>query len=117
RAESPQAPLSNAALRLQTILLEEVVQRRAADAEELGGAGDVVIRPAQRVADRLAVGDLAGRAEVDELGLYRSIRPEVEVGRSDAAPVRHDDCALDAVLELADIAGPGIGIDRGQRIR
>ena len=69
------------------------------------------------MADRLAVGDLARRAEVDELRLYRSIRPEVEVGRSDAAPVRHDDGALDAVFELADVTRPGIAVDRSERVR
>ena len=45
--------------------LRKVVKRRAADPEELGGARDIVIGPAHRLADRLAVGDFARRAEVD----------------------------------------------------
>src|SRR3546814_4623315 len=50
---------------LESVLLEEVVKRRAADPEQLGGAGDVVLGAGEGLANGLAVGLLAGRLEVD----------------------------------------------------
>ena len=67
------------------ILLEQVVERRPADPEQLGGARDIVLGAGQRLADRPAVGDFARGAEVDRqrAGLAAAAA-QVEVGGADA---------------------------------
>ncbi len=69
-------------LRLQTILLEQIVERRAADPEQLGSARDIVLGAAHRLADGLAVGDFARGAQIDRQHARRSarVRSQVEVG-------------------------------------
>src|SRR3954452_24230912 len=104
-------------LRLQTILFEQVVECRAADSEELGSARNIVVGPAHGLADRPPVGDFARGAEVDCAGLLLGASGEVEIGGGDALPVGHDYRALDAVLELADVAGPAVSVDRCDRFR
>ena len=61
-----------ARLRLQAILLEQVVERRPADPEQLGGARNIVVGAAHRLADGLAVGDFARGAQVDRARLSPS---------------------------------------------
>ena len=63
---------------LQLVLLEQVVEGRPADAEQLGGAGDVVVAAGQRLADGAAVGLLARGLEVDRQRVVVD-RREVEI--------------------------------------
>src|SRR3546814_4686212 len=101
---------------LESVLLEEGVKRRAADPEQLGGAGDVVLGAGEGLANGLAVGLLAGRLEVDGKATLLA-DAEIEVLGGDELAVGHDDRPLHPVLELADIARPGPVVDRRQRAR
>src|SRR4029450_4915589 len=79
------SPAKAGALGLQVVLLEQIVKRRPADAEQFGGARNVVVGPRQRLADRAAVGGLAGSAEGDRHRHFaaRLGMAEVEVGGAD----------------------------------
>ena len=59
---------------LQPVLLEQIVERRPADPEQLGGAGNVAVGLGQRLADDLAVGGLARGLEVDRQAVARRRR-------------------------------------------
>src|SRR3546814_5433116 len=98
---------------LESVLLEEVVKRRAADPEQLGGAGDVVLGAGEGLANGLAVGLLAGRLEVDGKATLLA-DAEIEVLGGDELAVGHDDRQLHPVLEPADIARPEIGRASGR---
>src|SRR5690242_6072730 len=103
----------------QAVLLEQVVKGRPTDPEQLRSARDVIVGAAHRLADGLAVSDLARGAKIDRehFDISSARRRQVEIGGSHALPVVHDHRALDPVLELADIAGPGKGVDRVDGIR
>ena len=103
---------------MQTILLDQVVQRRPADPEQLGSAGDVVLGAAHRLADRLAVGNFPRRTQVDRQHViaWDDSCLEIEVASGHALSVGHDYGALDAVFQLADIARPAPLVDRLQRV-
>src|SRR3546814_13241736 len=50
---------------MEAVILEQIVQRRPADPEQLGGVRDIALGARQCVADRLPVGTLARGLEVD----------------------------------------------------
>src|SRR4051812_42004782 len=64
-------------LRLKLVLLQKVVEGRAADAEQLGGARDVVVGAGQRLSDRPPVRRLARGLEVDRQAIVRAVEVEV----------------------------------------
>src|ERR1044071_8907139 len=109
---------SKGPLRLQTILLQQVIQRRPADPEQLRRARNIVVGAAHRLANCLAVGDLAGSAKVDRKYVVARHNPGLEVGVTggNALAVSHDDGALHPVFELSNIARPGVRIDRLDRV-
>src|SRR5512142_245199 len=113
--QSPGTPVSLLAHQnrsgLQMILLQKVVERRPADPEELGRTRDIILAPAHRLSDRLSVSDLASSAKIDGLNFLIGVPGKIEIGRRDAFAIGHNHGSLDAVLELADIAGPAVGID------
>src|ERR1700712_4591778 len=88
----------------------QVVQRRAADTQHLGCAGDVAVDLAEHLHDRAALRIVADLPQVEDLRL-RVLDVEVEVVGVDELPVGHDHSAFHAVLDLADVAGPTIGLD------
>ena len=63
---------------MQVVALQKIVQRRAADAEQSRGAGDVAARLRQRLADRLPVRRLARGAQIER---------QAVVGRGDEIEV------------------------------
>ena len=86
---------------------EEFVEGGAADAEVFGGGGDFVAVAFEGEEDGVAFGGFSGGFE----GLRWERVEEViefEVEGGDAFGVGHDDGALDAILEFADIAWPGV---------
>src|SRR5690349_23436677 len=80
----------------EAVLLQQIVKRRAADPEQFRRARDIILGPAHRLADGLAVGDLARRAKVDRKNVVarNDTRLEIEVASTEALPVRHDHRAL-----------------------
>ena len=66
------------------ILLHQVVERRPADAEQLGRSADIIVGPGQRLVDGAPVGHLAGRAQIDgQRFAFPAVRAgKVEIGRT-----------------------------------
>ena len=94
---------------------EQGIKGGAADAEVSGRDGDSAVGADQRFLEHVALGAQAGGAEVEIIGFGRA-GGEFEVHGIDALAVGHHDTAIEAVFEFADIAGPGVGGDRGPRI-
>ena len=109
-------------LPLGSILLQFIVQRLEADAEDFGGAGFVVARRFQGFDDELALGLVHGgaHADVDAIGVAdEAARPTVsearrQMARLDDRGVADDDGALQAVAQLAHVARPGELIKQAQ---
>src|SRR5512140_830201 len=105
----------------EPIARELLVERRAVDPRELGGLRHAPARLAQEVLEELplprvaraAVAPLAGRARVP--GLRRELGREVRE-RDRLAP-GEEEAALDRVLQLADVPGPGMVEERLHRVR
>ena len=55
---------------LDVILPEQIIQRRAADAQQLGRARDIALGPRQRMADRLSVRQFAHRLQVQDFRCF-----------------------------------------------
>src|SRR5581483_9525755 len=85
---------------LGVVLLEPVVERALADAEQLGGALAVAADDIERVQDRLAL-ELGERADLVGLGLgARGAVLEPDVAGVDHVAVGEDRGALERVGEL-----------------
>src|SRR6266542_7074038 len=102
-------------LPLVSVLLQFIVQRLQTDAKDLGGPGLVIVRRFQGLHDQLALGLVHGgpHADVDALAVAhhaaRGLLAEArrQMARLDDAVLADDDGALQAVAQLAHIAGPG----------
>src|SRR5262245_34505840 len=99
---------------------ELVVQRLEADAERPRGLGLVVARRGQRLQDQRALGGIEGRAHVEHDGAgsgwdRRDRAGQREMHGRDQAAVAHDGRALEAVAELAHIAGPRVRAQHAER--
>src|SRR5436309_5889114 len=99
-------------VRVDAVLAHQVVQRRPAHVDLARRAGHVagVARQAldQQPPLRLVARRLQRRdAFHPDLGQLEVLGPQVGVARQ-------DDAALDAVLQLAHVAGPGVPLDRAQ---
>ena len=68
---------------LQIVLLEQIVQCRATDPQQLGGVGDIALAASQGVADDLAVSPLACRFEVERLGFGSTGLSQIKVSCAD----------------------------------
>src|SRR5581483_4304360 len=93
-------------LAFDSVLFDLTVERRAAQAQELGGVGNAAAGALQSFVDQLALPEVdaerfklvAGTAGVAEAKI---------IGQDDVA-LTHDDGTVDHVAELADIAGPRV---------
>src|SRR5262249_13217985 len=92
------------------VLVEQVVHRRAADAELDGGPADVAVSASQGLDHDLPFGPAACLPQRESKGPVGG--RDAEIGRGDAAPAGHDDGAVDRILQLADVTGPGVMDDR-----
>ena len=79
--------------------------------------GQVAFEATFEVYPEVKIGDLSSGAEIDGDRLLAAASRQVEVGGSHAAPIGHDDRALQPVLQLANIPWPRISVDRGERVR
>src|SRR5262245_31409335 len=99
---------------------ELVVQRLEADAQRPRGLRLVVARRGQRLQDQRALGGVEGRAHVehDGVGAGRDRRDRAgqrQVRGRDQPAVAHDGRALEAVAQLADVAGPRVRAQHSKR--
>src|SRR5437762_10389603 len=103
------------------------MQRRALHADKGGGARDVAAEPRDLRQEVFALEHLAGVAQrqghdlaalvpFDDGGCDRGdlVRQHVGVYRLSGIARRHDQQPIDDVAQLADIAGPGVGLQRRQ---
>ena len=100
-----------------SVLLQLIVQRLEADAENFGGAGFVVVGGFESLEDEHALGVVDGGAhfELDAIGIARrGGRGRVPKPGADGATVKlvaEDHGALDGVAQLAHVARP---VDQAQ---
>jgi len=113
--ELPICVSSRHVLLFETETTEQIVKRRAADAEYFGRARDVAIGARDDLEHGRALGFVAHLAQVEAREVLIP-RLQTQVASPDAVPVDHDHGALDAVLELADVARPRVRLDGRQRI-
>src|SRR6266511_136336 len=109
------------------MLAHPVVERRAVDAERARGMRDVALRGVDRRDDRgalllvQALGErataVAGRGRRGRGGRGGRAAGELEIGGAELGATGQDERALDHVLELADVAGPGVAAERRRRAR
>src|SRR3954469_6731289 len=85
---------------------EPAVQRAARQAEDAGGFADVAALGGEGALDEVAL-DLLDR-HVLEPRRRLAARAEQEIGGGDVVAGGEQAGALDDVLELADVAGPGV---------
>src|SRR6056297_1964260 len=109
------ALLPREAVRRETVLIQQVVQRRPGDAEQFRRPRDVPVGLDQRQPDGLRLGLLANLAEVQRL-LGADLVAQAHVGGGHLLAFGHDDRALDLVLEFADVARPVVALDGFLRI-
>src|SRR5712692_10453876 len=102
------------AMRLSLLigLLQPAVERAAREAERVRRLAHVALEARERPLDEPAL-RLLQRHGV-EIGRRRS-GPEAEIVQLDALAARHEKPALHGVLQLTDVARPGIFDDRLQR--
>src|SRR6185312_17072710 len=96
---------------IDVVALDEVVERRAGYAQKLRGARQIAAGDCERLPRRLHLGALARDSQVEVFGIFARIL-QTEVDGGDDGPFGHDDRSLDAVLELAYVARPRVGLDR-----
>ena len=95
-----------------------IVQRRAADPEQLGSRRDIALAQRHRAADRDAVGGFARAAQIEPcfFAPLRTAIHQIEVVFHHQLAIGHDHRALDSVFQLANIARPAALVDRLQGI-
>lgn len=69
---------------MQIILLEQVIKRRAANAQQLGRVRDIALTPGERMADQLAIGRFTGALEVERLLIRLVLVRQVKIGCAQA---------------------------------
>ena len=92
------------------MLGQQVVERRTGHPEQLGGAREVAAGDGERLSDRLRLGALARDPQVEILRVIARIL-QSQIARRHHRTLRHDDRALDAVLQLAHVARPAVRLD------
>src|SRR5882672_1761847 len=95
----------------EVMLAEQVVQGRPRHAEDLRGTGNIAGRDGERAPDRLGFRPLTRRSQIEEFHFARTVRKS-EIRRGDLLAFGHDHGCIDLVLELADVAGPGVVLYR-----
>src|SRR5512143_418574 len=97
----------------QAEMLEATVEGAPRQAEGPRRLGGVAAGAPQRLLAEVALGLLEGHLLDARADL--AARAEHEVAGGDLGAVREDEGALDDVLELADVARPGVADERLQR--
>src|SRR6185503_13700048 len=95
----------------EAVLLEAPVEARAREAEVARRAQEVAAVALERALDQHALG-LVERHPVDRRR-GRALDHQTEVLRAHALAAREQHAALDGVVELAHVAGPGVRVQRG----
>src|SRR5262245_1115233 len=95
--------------------VQQIVERRPANPEQLRGAAQVPVHTPEHADHRLLLGVVAHLPQVQ--GPFRLRRGKPDVGGADDRGLGHDHRALGAVLELPHVAGPGVRFDRSDRVR
>src|SRR6185503_8576564 len=101
------AACASVGLRADAEAGEAAVEGAAREAEDAGGFADVAALGGEGALDEVALDLLEGH--VLEAGGGFGARAELEVGGGDVVAGGEQARALDDVLELADVAGPGVG--------
>src|SRR5438105_961715 len=101
-------------LAVDPVLVQQIMERGAADAQLDRRAADVALHADERLRHDLPLQPIAGLAKRNALA-GRS-RRDSEVGRLDEAAAREDRRPLNRVFELPDVAGPGVPGDGRQRV-
>src|SRR6267378_5246577 len=111
------APLRILRISYQAVPLDLSMEVSAIHAEALGSLGHVPGALAQGGQDGVALGAVAGRADLAH-GLLLGARGEgrFHVGDADRFTLAHDEETLDQVLQLADVPGPGIAREPLHRV-
>src|SRR5262249_38285263 len=126
RGKAP-APRADLGPTQHAVFMKFLIESLTADAELVGGAEPVVVVLHQRLPDDLALDLVLVLGEGAETGIGLDVRggggdggsgcrPELlersgEVGKADDRPLAEGNGPLDHVAELADIAGPGVGLE------
>lgn len=97
----------------ETVLAQQLVERRPAHAQELARARDVPVGLGPGPCHGSALGVANGVLQVWRAGVGRR---QPEVSSRDPRPLGDQDRALHAVLELSHVARPGMGRHRGNRV-
>src|SRR5215469_2888366 len=92
---------------IDAVALDEIVECRPGDAEQLRGTREVATGDGQRLPRRLHFRPLARDPQIQILRILAGIL-QAEVVRGHDHPLGHDDRALEAVLQLAHVAWPGV---------
>ena len=92
--------------------VHQIVNGGPADPEQFSRLDDISVHSGERLHECVALCLVPYLTKVDRVGKSSS-RLQTEIFRSDQRPIGHDDCTLDAVLHLPDIARPRMAFDRG----
>src|SRR5579863_2295137 len=95
--------------KLQLVALDLPVQCVPADAQRLGGTRPVAAERLQRGGDCVALNLSESAQSRGRSGLAASCSRQRQRGRFEDLSVRQRHGGLEAVLELAHVAGPGVG--------
>ncbi len=97
------------------VFVEFAVERAARDAKELGGAGAVAAALVEGGENfgAFSVGKRSGRSANGQ-GLWA--KGWGKVGGGEAVAGGEDHHALDDAAEFADVAGPGVGLEKGEGV-
>ena len=91
-------------------LLHQLVERRAADAQILGGAGDVFVVLGEHPEHHLLLQGLTGIAQAQPL-VFPLGRLQLQIAGRHLAPLGHDDGAFHPVFQLAHVSRPVVILD------
>src|SRR5690606_10483463 len=103
-------------LGMQAILLQQVVERGATDTEEPRRVRNVAVATSKRAADDFSIRLLARVLQVVHVGFVLRRLLQVEVTGGHQLAIRHDDRALEPVLQLANVARPMPGVNRCESV-
>src|SRR5262249_37790066 len=100
---------------LEAVPLESAIERAAAQAERLRRLADVAVEPRHRLLDQEALDVFQAHFLDPRRGVL--VQPQPQIARTDGRGLRHQHAAFDGVIELADVAGPGMIEQRLERLR
>src|SRR5262249_53486799 len=92
---------------LESVVGEPPIERRARQPERLGGVRDITTRATERALNQMALDLLEGHL-FQARALAAIARAQRQIGGIDDFVLGQEYRALDDVLELANVAGPGV---------